>query len=235
MIYSSVSRSLLKARIPPILFKLKESMIRLLVADDHPIVREGLKHIIEKAPDIMVADEASNGPEVLSKVSRNYYDMILLDISMPGRSGLEVLKQLNSKYPDLPVLILSIYPEKEYALRALKTGASGYLTKKSASKELVTAIKKVSAGKKYISSSLATILATYLGYDAERQPHEILSNREYQVMRMISSGKTLTDIANELSLNLRTISTYRTRILEKMKMESNAELVRYAFQKHLID
>ncbi len=210
-------------------------MIKILMADDHPIVRMGMKKILEKAHDMTVADEAETGAEVLSKALKNHYDIVLLDISMPGRSGLEVLTQLKKEKPDLPVLILSMYPEEEYAVRALKTGAAGYLTKKSASGELVTAIRKVSTGKKYISSSLASLLASYLETDQEKKPHETLSNREYQVMRMISSGKSLTKIGDELCLSLRTVSTYRTRIMNKMNLSSNAELTRYALKNNLID
>ena len=210
-------------------------MIKILMADDHPIVRMGMKKILEKAHDMIVADEAETGAEVLNKALSNHYDIVLLDISMPGRSGLEVLTQLKKEKPDLPVLILSMYPEEEYAVRALKTGASGYLTKKSASGELVTAIRKVSTGQKYIGSSLASLLASYLETDQEKKPHETLSNREYQVMRMISSGKSLTKIADELCLSLRTVSTYRTRIMSKMNLTSNAELTRYSLKNELID
>lgn len=210
-------------------------MIKILMADDHPIVRMGMRKILEKAHDMVVADEAETGAEVLSKALNNRYDIVLLDISMPGRSGLEVLTQLKKEKPDLPVLILSMYPEEEYAVRALKTGASGYLTKKSASGELVTAIRKVSTGQKYISSSLASLLASYLEIDQDKKPHETLSNREYQVMRMISSGQSLTSIADELCLSLRTVSTYRTRIMSKMNLTSNAELTRYTLKNNLID
>ncbi len=205
------------------------------MADDHPIVRMGMKKILEKAHDMIVADEAETGAEVLSKVFNNHYDIVLLDISMPGRSGLEVLTQLKKEQPDLPVLVLSMYPEEEYAVRALKTGASGYLTKRSASDELVTAIRKVSTGQKYISSSLASLLASYLETDKDKKPHETLSNREYQVMRMISSGESLTKIADELCLSLRTVSTYRTRIMNKMNLSSNADLTRYALNNNLVD
>lgn len=208
-------------------------MIKILIADDHPIVRIGMKHIIEKDPNMIVADEASNGAEVLNKVSKDEFDVVLLDISMPGRGGLEVLEQLKAEMPNLPVLILSMHPEKQYAIRALKLGAMGYLTKASAPFELITAIQTVSQGKKYISSSLAVILASYLEADRGKQPHETLSNREYQVMCMICSGKSLTEIAEELSLSIKTISTYRARVLEKMKMKNDVELSHYAMQNHL--
>ena len=210
-------------------------MIKILIVDDHPIVRMGTKHIFKKAPDITVADEATNGAEAIDKILTNSFDVIVLDISMPGRGGLDILKQIKMEKPDLPVLILSMHPEKQYAIRALKTGASGYLTKESAPNELITAIRIVSKGERYISSSLATILASYLDSGREKQTHEALSDREYQVMCLIASGKTLTQISEELSLSISTISTYRTRILAKMNMKNNAELTRYAIEKHLVD
>ncbi len=210
-------------------------MLKILIADDHPIVRKGMKQIIEEAPDMMVADEAGNGVEVLNKVSKKYFDIVLLDISMPGRSGLEVLMELKKEKPDLPVLVMSMHPEEQYAIRALKSGASGYLTKASVPEELVTAIRKVSLGRKYISPSLAEILASDFGTDKEKPLHETLSNREYQVMCLIASGKTLTEIGDELALSVKTISTYRARILGKMNMKNNAELTHYAIQNHLVD
>ena len=209
-------------------------MIRILVADDHAIVREGLKQIVAETSDIAVADEASNGQEVLNKVWKHDYDVVLLDISMPGRGGLDILKELKSKSPDLPVLILTMHPEAQYAVRVLKAGASGYLTKESLPDELVRAIQIVSLGKKYVSSSLAERLAFDLERDTEKPLHETLSDREYQVMCMIASGKTVTDIAEELSLSVKTISTYRSRILEKTNMANNAELTHYALQNRLV-
>ncbi len=210
-------------------------MIKILIADDHPVVRKGLKDIIEETPDMMVEDEASNGQETLEKVRKSDFDIVLLDISMPGRSGLEILKELKSEKPDLSVLILSIHPEEQYAVRVLKAGASGYLTKESAPDELIAAIRKASTGKKYISSSLAEKLALYLEIDAEKPLHETLSDREYEVMRMIASGKTITEIAEKLFLSVKTISTYRSRILEKMRMKSNAELTHYALKNRLVE
>ncbi len=208
--------------------------IKILIADDHPIVRAGFKQVISDMPDMLVADEAGNGQEVLNLIGKKDYDLVLLDISMPGRSGLEVLKDLKSEKPKLPVLILSIYPEEQYAVRALRAGASGYMTKASAANELIAAIRKISAGGKYISASLAEKLAFYLDGDATRPPHETLSDREYQVMLMIASGKTVTEIADELCLSVKTISTYRTHILEKMKMKNNAEITLYAVQNKLV-
>jgi DNA-binding NarL/FixJ family response regulator len=208
--------------------------IKILIADDHPIVRAGFKQVISDMPDMLVADEASNGQEVLQLIGKKDYDLVLLDISMPGRSGLEILKDLKSEKPKLPVLILSIYPEEQYAIRALRAGASGYMTKASAPNELILAIRKISEGGKYISASLAEKLAYYLDGDATKPPHETLSDREYQVMLMIASGKTVTEIANELCLSVKTISTYRTHIREKMKMKNNAEMTLYALQNKLV-
>ena len=208
--------------------------IKILIADDHPIVRAGFKQVISDMPDMLVADEAGNGQEVLNLIGKKDYDLVLLDISMPGRSGLEILKDLKSEKPKLPVLILSIYPEEQYAIRALRAGASGYMTKASAPNELILAIRKISEGGKYISASLAEKLAYYLDGDATKPPHETLSDREYQVMLMIASGKTVTEIANELCLSVKTISTYRTHILEKMRMKNNAEMTLYALQNKLV-
>lgn len=210
-------------------------MIKILIADDHTIFREGLKHILAEYPDLVVADEANNGQEVLDKIWKNNYDMVLLDITMPGMTGLEVLKQLKNDKPKLPVLILSMHPEEQYAIRVLKAGASGYLTKESAPDELITAIRKISQGRKYITSSLAERLATEVEADSEKPLHDILSDREYQVLRMIAAGKTVKYIARELSLSIKTVSTYRTRIMEKMKMKTNAEVMHYVIKHQLLD
>ena len=209
-------------------------MLKILIADDHPVFRRGLKQIIAETTDIVVADEAADGLEVLNKVKVGDFDVVLLDISMPGKTGIEVLAQLKYERPKLPVLMLSMHPEEQYAVRALRAGASGYLTKESAPDELVAAIRKVSTGGKYVSSSLAERLASLL-QKAEQLPHDILSRREYQVMCLMASGKTVSEIAKELSLSVKTISTYRSRILEKMKMKNNAELTRYAINNSLID
>ncbi|MDA8432186.1 MAG: response regulator transcription factor [Nitrospiraceae bacterium] len=209
-------------------------MIRILVADDHRIVREGLKQILAENPDMTVTDEASNGQEVLTKIRKTECDVVLLDISMPGRSGLDILKQLKTERPRLSVLVLSMYSEEQYAMRALRAGAAGYMTKESAPDELIDAIRKVSTGRKYISPSVAEKMAFSLA-DDERPPHENLSDREYQVMCMIASGKTIKAIADELSLSVKTVSTYRTRILEKMKMKNNAELTHYSIQNRLVE
>jgi two-component system, NarL family, invasion response regulator UvrY len=209
-------------------------MIKILIADDHPVVRQGLKQILAETRDIVVADEAASGQEVMKKVTKNDYDVILLDISMPGRNGLDILRELKSKRPKAAVLILSIYPEDQYAVRVLKLGAAGYLTKESVPEELINAIRKVAQGRKYISATLAEKLAVDLELNAEKPVHENLSDREYQVLCMISSGKRLKEIAEELSLSIKTISTYRTRILDKMKLRNNAELIRYALQNNLV-
>ena len=210
-------------------------MIRILIADDHAIVREGLKQIVTEISDLVVADEASTGHEVLNKALKNDYDVVVLDITMPGINGLDVLKQIKAQKPKLPILVLSVHPEEQYAVRVLRAGASGYLTKESAPDELIAAIRKVSVGKKYVSPSLAEKLVFELEIDHEKPLHETLSDREYQVMCMIASGKTAKDIAEELFLSVKTISTYRTRILEKMNMKSNIELTRYAIKHGLIE
>ena len=210
-------------------------MIKILIADDHPVVRKGLKDIIQATPDMTVSGEASDGQEVLENVRKIDFDVVVLDIAMPGRSGLDILKELKSGKPELPVLILSIHPEEQYAVRVLKAGASGYLTKDSAPDELITAIRKVSRGKKYISASLAEKLAYDLEIGAEKPLHETLSDREYDVMCRIASGKTVKEIAEQLYLSVKTISTYRARILEKMKMRSSAELTHYAIKLGLVD
>lgn len=210
-------------------------MIRILIADDHPLFREGLRHILAGCPDFTVAGEASNGQEVLEKVWNNEYEMVLLDIAMPGTPGLEVLKRLKIEKPKLPVLVLSMYPEEQYAVRVIKAGASGYLTKESASEELITAIRRISGGKKYLTSSIAERLADDVEPTAEKPLHDTLSDRELEVFRMIAAGKTTTQIAEELFLSVKTISTYRSRILEKMKMKTNAELIHYAIKHNMFD
>ena len=210
-------------------------MIKIFIADDHAIVREGLKQIVAETSDMAVTDEADTGHEVLEKVSENDYDVLVLDITMPGLNGLDALKQLRSQRPDLPVLVLSIHPEEQYAVRVLRAGASGYLTKESAPDELISAIRKVSMGGKYVTPSLAEKLASDLVADGKKPLHETLSDREYQVLCMIASGKTVTEIAGELFLSEKTISTYRSRILEKMKMKTNAELIHYAIKHGLVE
>jgi two-component system invasion response regulator UvrY len=210
-------------------------MIRVLVADDHTVVRRGLLQILEEAPDTVAAGEASTGRQVLEALRKNDCDVLVLDIAMPEGSGLEVLHQLQNLKPDLPILILSMYSERQYAERTLKAGAAGYLTKETAPDELIAAIRQVAAGGKYISRSLAEELATALSGEREREPHEALSTREYQVMCLLASGKSVTQIAAELSLSAKTVSTYRTRILEKLALTNNAEIIRYALQRELVE
>jgi two-component system invasion response regulator UvrY len=210
-------------------------MLKILIADDHPIVRRGLKQIIGETTDIVVSGEAADGLEVLTKVRVGEYDVVLMDISMPVKNGIDVLAQLKYERPKLPVLMLSMHPEEQYAVQALKAGASGYLTKESAPNELVGAIRKVSTGGKYVSASLAEKLAAIVQKGYEELPHQTLSERELHVMRLIASGKTVSEIAKELSLSVKTISTYRSRILEKMQMKNNAQLTRYAINNSLID
>lgn len=209
-------------------------MIRVLVADDHPVVREGLKRIIERDSAIVVAAEAGTSQEVLDRLAADRLDVVLLDINMPGRGGLEVLQQIKAHYPSLPVLVVSMYPEEQYATRVLRAGAAGYLTKESAPSQLVKAIRKVIRGGKYVSPTLAEKLAIDLGANSTN-PHESLSNREYQVLCLLASAKTVSEIADELSLSVKTISTYRTRILEKMGLRNNVELARYALKHGLVD
>jgi two-component system invasion response regulator UvrY len=210
-------------------------LLRILVADDHAVVREGLKQILSGMVGVTVSGEASDGVQALDQARKGDYDLVLLDIAMPGMSGLDVLKQLKSEKPDLPILMLSMYPEEQYAIRTLKAGASGYLAKESAPEELIAAIRKVCQGGKYVTSSLAEKLATYLKSDMERSPHERLSDREYQIVLMIASGKTVSEIAKELSLSVKTISTNRSRALEKMGMRNNAEITHYVIKNGLVE
>ena len=209
-------------------------MIKILIADDHSIVREGLKQIVAESPEMAVRGEAVNGQQVLDLVHKTDYDLILLDIAMPGRGGIDILKQLKIEKPEIPVLILSMYPEDQYAVRAIKAGASGYLTKESAPEDLIGAIKKVARGGKFVSTELAEKLVENLGKDIEKPDHTMLSDREYQVMTMIASGKTVKEIADELSLSVKTISTNRTRALKKMGMKNNAEFTYYAIKQDLV-
>ncbi len=209
-------------------------MIRVLIADDHTLFREGLKKIIAGTSDIAVAGEASNGNDVLARLKEDSFDVLVLDISMPGKDGLEVLKEVRTRYHRLPVLMLSMFPEEQYATRVLKAGASGYLTKESAPDVLITAVRKAARGERYVSPTLAEKLASGLADDLRKLPHERLSDREYQIMRLIASGKRMKEIARQLSLGPTTISTYRARILEKMGMASNAELTLYASQNNLL-
>jgi len=203
-------------------------MIRVLIVDDHPIVRRGLMQILAETPDLVAGGEAVNATEALTKLRAEEWDAVVLDISMPGRSGLEVLKDIKSENNHVPVLVLSIHPEDQFAVRVLKAGASGYLTKDSAPAELVKAIRKVNSGGKYVSPQLAEKLAFGLDGGPSQSLHDLLSDREFQVMRLIASGRTVTEIALDLSLSTKTISTYRARVLEKMNMKNNADITRYS-------
>lgn len=208
-------------------------MIRLVIADDHAIVRQGLKKILDESSDMEIVAEHANGADALRWIRANDCDVVLLDIAMPGRSGIEVLKQLHEERPKLPILILSIYPEDQYAVRLIKAGAAGYLTKESAPEIVMDAVRRVAAGKKYINPAVAEMLANEFGAQEGKLPHETLSDREYQIFLLLASARTVSEIADALSLSVKTISTYRTRILEKMQLRNNAELMRYAVEKHL--
>ncbi len=219
-------------------------MIRILITDDHAIVRAGLKQIVQQTSDILVTDEASNAAETIEKVHKllsdpnsepRKLDLLLLDISMPGRSGLDVLLEIKRDFPQLPVLILSFHPEEQYALRMLKAGAAGYVTKESASEELIQAIRKVAAGGRYMSMPIAEKLVFGMIDDGSIKPHEMLSNREFQTFRLMAAGKTIREIGEELSLSVKTISTNRTRIMEKMGFSTNAEIIQYAIQHNLLN
>jgi two-component system, NarL family, invasion response regulator UvrY len=207
----------------------------IIIADDHEIVRAGLKQIIADDPDLSVEGEAADGQELLEKLRKKKYDLVLLDMKMPGRSGLEILKQLKLEHPALPVLVLSMHSEEQYAVRTIRAGASGYITKETAPDKLLDAIRRVCGGGKYISQSLAEKLADSIADSQSKPPHEYLTDREFQVMSMIASGKTITEIAKELFLSVKTISTYRQRILEKMNMKNNAELTHYVISSNLLD
>jgi len=209
--------------------------MRILITEDHAVVRQGLKLILADHFKKAVFGEARNATEALALVWKEKWDVVVLDITMPGRSGLEVLKEIKRSRPKLPVLILSMHPEDQFAVRLLKAGAAGYLTKESAGQELVGAIKKVVAGGHYISSSLAERMASYLTIDVRKAPHERLSDREFLILRMFASGKQVSQVAKELTISVSTVSTYRARILEKMDMKNNAELTHYALQKELVN
>jgi two-component system, NarL family, invasion response regulator UvrY len=210
-------------------------MIKILIADDHPIVRMGLKQVVADTANIRVVDEAGTGEEILDKVSRNDYDVILLDIALPDMSGLDVLKRIKQMKLNMPVLMLSIHPEKYYAIQALRAGASGYVTKNRAAKELIEAINKVATGGRYISASLAEILASNLNGGLEIPNHLKLTQRESEVMLLIASGVTLKEIAHKFSISTKTVSTHRFRILKKMGMKNNADLIHYAIENQLLE
>jgi len=210
-------------------------MVNVFIADDHAVVRQGLKQIISEVSDMQVLGESDNGFEVIDHVKANNYDMVILDITMPGPNILDLVKQIHQISPQMPILVLSIHPEEQYAVRVLRSGASGYLTKESAPEELVNAIRKVAKGGKYVSAALAEKLLFTLGTDQEKLPHDNLSDREYQSLCMIAAGKTVKAIAQDLNLSEKTISTYRSRVLQKMGMKNNAEITHYAFKYGLVN
>ncbi|MET3107420.1 two-component system invasion response regulator UvrY [Oxalobacteraceae bacterium GrIS 2.11] len=213
----------------------EHTIIEVIIADDHAIVREGLKQILADTKDIIVKGEAESGLTTIKLCREHDFNVLLLDISLPDKSGIEVLKQIKKEHPTIAVVMLSMHPEDQYAIRALKAGASGYLNKQSAPKELVSAIRQVAMGLKYINASVAQELANHIDDEHQINLHETLSDREYQTMTLIASGKAVSDIAKELSLSVKTISEYRSRVLLKMKLKNNAELTHYAIKNQLID
>jgi DNA-binding NarL/FixJ family response regulator len=209
-------------------------MIRVFLADDHPIVREGLKQILSETPDVALVGEADNGLDVLNKATKEKWDILLLDLSLPGKQGIDVLKELQKSSPDLRVLVLSVHPESEYAFRVLKAGAAGYLSKDCIPEMLIYAIRKIHSGGRFVSESLGERLSYLLGGEQKKDPHGKLSDREYQVFSMIAAGKSISIIASELQLSVKTVSVHRSHILKKMKLSSNLDIVRYAIQNDLI-
>lgn len=208
--------------------------MKILLADDHSVVRKGLKSILaEEYPTADIKD-VNDGASILAAMHQQIWDLIITDISMPGRSGLEILKDIKQLNTQTPVLVLSIHTANQYAIRALKAGASGYLTKESAPEELVKAVRQILSGRKYITAAIAELMADSLKNPADKEPHELLSNREFEVMKLIATGKTISEIAVILSLSVNTISTYRSRILEKMQLNSNASLTKYAVDNNLV-
>jgi DNA-binding NarL/FixJ family response regulator len=210
-------------------------MIRIVLADDHTILREGLKQLLSAAGDLQVSGEAQNGQEVMERVRSLEFDLLLLDMSMPGKSGIELIKQVHAERPKLRILVLSMHEEHQYAVRAIRAGASGYMTKESASRQLVEAIRKVAAGGAFISSEVAQQLALGAMPNSQGPPHEALSDREFQILRMFAQGKSVSDIAERLNLSVKTVSTHKANILDKMEMQTAAELIRYAITHRLIE
>jgi DNA-binding NarL/FixJ family response regulator len=210
-------------------------VIKILIVDDHAVVRQGLRKILSEQPDMAVIDEAGSAEQLMEIVGTKKWDILIMDISMPGKSGLDVLKQLHQEQPRLPILFLSMLPEEQFAVRVLQAGASGYMTKETAPEELVKAVRKICAGGKYISSAVAEKFAGQFNSKTQQLPHEKLSEREFQVLCKIASGKPLTKIAEELYLSVKTVTTYRARVLAKMSMTSNAELIRYGVEHKLTE
>lgn len=210
-------------------------MIKVFVADDHTLIREGIKNLIENEPDLKLVGEASNPYEIVEKCQHANPDIILLDLSMPGKSGLDVLKDIKNVSPDIKVLIMTMMPEEQFAKRTLKAGASGYITKDSSPEDILAAIRKVASGRKYVSTTLAEKLAESLDANSDKLPYDLLSDREFQIFKMIASGKKQTDIANDLSLSTSTVNTYRKRIFDKFNFKSSADLIHFAIQNKLLD
>ncbi|KPK19322.1 MAG: LuxR family transcriptional regulator [Betaproteobacteria bacterium SG8_41] len=210
-------------------------MIRVLLADDHTIVRAGLKELLSETGDITVSGEANDGAEALARIRESDYDVAVLDMSMPGRSGIELIRQVKRERPRLPILVLSMHSEEQYAVRALKAGASGYLTKESAADQLVAAIRRIAAGGAFVTPETAQRLALDVNAAGAAAPHTLLSDREFQVLRLIADGKSVSEIAKQLTLSVKTISTHKTRIMRKMRLANQAELIRYAIEHELLD
>jgi DNA-binding NarL/FixJ family response regulator len=210
-------------------------MIKVLIADDHAMVRRGLREILAETGDILVAGEATTAPEVLQLVREQRWDLVVLDINLPGGNGIELLADIRRERPDTRVLILTVYSEKQYAVRAIRAGAAGFLTKESAPAKLLDAVRKIAGGGRYVSAELAETLASVLAGETPGQPHDRLSDRELEIMRMLASGKTVSQVAQELALSVKTVSTHRTRILKKMNLKNNAELTTYAVRKGLVE
>ncbi len=210
-------------------------MLRIVIADDHAVVRAGLRQILEETGELQVAGEAPDGASLIEMVRREDCDLVILDISMPGRGGVEILPRLKSEKPLLPVLILSTYPEEQYAVRLIKAGAAGYLSKESAPEMLVQAVRQIARGGRYISPAVAELLASRVAGGGGAAAHDQLSNREYEVMRLLGAGKTVTEVAEKLSLSVKTVSTYRARLLEKLGLQGNADLIRYVIENRLAE
>lgn len=209
-------------------------MINVFIADDHALIREGIKNLLSSLPDIKLVGETANPFEIIEQIKKNKCDVLILDLSMPGKNGLDVIKEIKSISPEIKILVMTMMPEDQFAKRTIKAGASGYLTKESAPEELITAIRRIASGRKYVSQSLAERLAQDLDSSAEKPIQDLLSDREFQVMKMIASGKAQTEIANELAISVSTVNTYRGRILAKLNLTSNAELIHFAYQNNLI-
>lgn len=209
-------------------------MINVFIADDHALIREGLKNLLSSLPDIKLVGETANPFEIIEQIKKNKCDVLILDLSMPGKNGLDVIKEIKSISPEIKILVMTMMPEDQFAKRTIKAGASGYLTKESAPEELITAIRRIASGRKYVSQSLAERLAQDLDSSTEKPIQDLLSDREFQVMKMIASGKAQTEIANELAISVSTVNTYRGRILAKLNLTSNAELIHFAYQNNLI-